>query len=193
MAASEFADTDCGRTGEDRPVRLPPIQNDDSIDHLRAMHQRHLDEASNLQRFADHTTRLLGRPAAFAVIALVIVVWLAANYELNRHGYPALDPPPFVELEVAATLAGLGIALLILTTQRHEDELAEKRSELTLQIALLSEKKVAKVIQLLEEQRRDNPMLANRSDQAAAEMGQPTNPAHSLEAISHGTPADVGR
>jgi mxaJ protein len=38
------------------------------------------------------------------------------------------------------------VALLILTTQRHEDQLAEKRARLTLQIAVVSENKIAKVI-----------------------------------------------
>ncbi|WP_267389737.1 hypothetical protein [Sphingomonas sp. GC_Shp_3] len=64
------------------------------------------------------------------------------------------------------------MALLILTTQRHGEELAESRAQLTLHIAMLSERKIAKVIELLEEQRRDNLMLPSRVDHEAAEMAQ---------------------
>ncbi len=52
--------------------------------------------------------------------------------------------------------------MLILTTQRRADELAQHREQLTLELAILSEQKTAKVIELLEEMRRDNPNLRNR-------------------------------
>jgi uncharacterized membrane protein len=67
-----------------------------------------------------------------------------------------------------------------LTTQRHEDVLAEKRARLTLQIAVLSEKKIAKIIELLEDQRRENPLLTSRPDTEAASMASATDPEASL-------------
>ena len=45
---------------------------------------------------------------------------------------------------------------LILATQRRENQLAQLREQLNLELAILSEQKTAKVIQLLEESRRDN-------------------------------------
>ena len=74
-----------------------------------------------------------------------------------------------------ATISALLVALLILTTQRHDEELAESRAQLTLHIAMLSERKIAKIIALLEEQRRDNPMLPSRVDVEAADMAQPAD------------------
>ena len=44
----------------------------------------------------------------------------------------------------------------------------------------VTEKKIAKVIQLLEEQRRDNPLLTDRHDLEARDMAQSTDPARSL-------------
>ena len=79
------------------------------------------------------------------------------------------------------------IALLILTTQRHQDQLAERRSQLTLQVAILSERKVAKIIELLEEQRRESPMLASRVDEEAAAMAQPVDPKQALKDIEEAT------
>ena len=40
----------------------------------------------------------------------------------------------------------------------------------------MSEQKTAKVIQLLEESRRDNPLIRDRVDQEAEAMAQPADP-----------------
>ena len=82
-----------------------------------------------------------------------------------------------------ATLAAFFITLLILTAQRHANELADKRAQLTLLIALLNEKKSAKIIELLEEQRRDNPFLTSRVDAQAAEMARAADPTEVFEQL----------
>ena len=63
------------------------------------------------------------------------------------------------------------MGILILSTQRRADQLAELREQMTLELASVTERKVAKVIELIEELRRDSPTLKNRTD--------------------HGSPADV--
>jgi uncharacterized membrane protein len=52
-----------------------------------------------------------------------------------------------------------------------------------LELAILSEQKTAKVIQLLEEFRRDNPMIRDRVDYEAEAMAQPADPQSVLAAI----------
>jgi uncharacterized membrane protein len=52
-----------------------------------------------------------------------------------------------------------------------------------LELAILSEQKTAKVIQLLEESRRDNPLIRSRVDQEAEAMAQPADPQSVLDAI----------
>ena len=49
------------------------------------------------------------------------------------------------------SLVSLYIVVLILATQQCEYQLAQLREQLTLELAILSEQKTAKVIQLLEE------------------------------------------
>jgi hypothetical protein len=48
--------------------------------------------------------------------------------------------------------------------------------QMSLELAILSEQKLAKVIQLLEESRRDNPLLDNRVDASANAMAMPADP-----------------
>ena len=63
-----------------------------------------------------------------------------------------------------------------------------------MELAILGEQKTAKVIELLEEMRRDNPNLRNRVDHEAAAMAIPADPQTVFEAIksSHAEAELVG-
>jgi uncharacterized membrane protein len=67
------------------------------------------------------------------------------------------------------------VAVLILVTQRREDQLAERRGQLTLELAILADKKNAKIIALLEELRHDHPEVSNRHDPVSQEMATPVD------------------
>ena len=76
---------------------------------------------------------------------------------------------------------GLDMAALLITTgvlvrQTQQDKIAERRSHLMLQINLLNEQKIAKVIELIEELRSDTPDVKNRYDWEANIMQQSTDP-----------------
>ena len=107
-------------------------------------------------------------------------------------GYRAPDPPPFSWLG-AVSLASLYIVVLILATQRREDQLTQRREQLTLELAILSEQKTAKIIQLLEESRRDNPQVQDRNDPEAEARAQPADPGSVLVAIreTHAKPEQL--
>jgi hypothetical protein len=49
---------------------------------------------------------------------------------------------------------------------------------------MLAERKNAKILELLELLRRDHPNIADRVDEDATAMSQPTNPGAVLEAIN---------
>ena len=65
---------------------------------------------------------------------------LAATYQNpgNALGLAPLDPPPFAWLDGAVSPGALYIALLILTTQRRQEQLAQHREQLTLELTILS-------------------------------------------------------
>ena len=83
---------------------------------------------------------------------------------------------------------GFGVASLLISTgvlvyQNRQGKVAEERSHLSLQINLLTEQKIVKIITLLEELRTDSPNIHNRQDPEAAEMQQPIDPQSLLTAI----------
>jgi uncharacterized membrane protein len=156
---------------------------DESIESLAEFHQAHHRSAAPVQKVANRLTRAMSRPGVIAIIFGLIALWPIGNGVAARMGFRPFEQFPFPALELVATVSALLVALLILTTQRHQDELADQRAQLTLQIALLSEKKIAKVIRQLELQRRENPMLPTRVDAEADAMAKPSDPRDSLDRI----------
>lgn len=154
-----------------------------TVDQLAKLYDRHDQRTTRVQRFANRVTLSLGKPMSLVIIFGVAIAWIVGNYVARAMGSTALEEFPFPDLGFIATIAALLVALLILTTQRHEEELAESRAQLTLHIAMLSERKIAKIIALLEEQRRDNPLLPSRVDHEAATMAQPSDHETTLDLI----------
>jgi uncharacterized membrane protein len=148
--------------------------------NLRAEHRQ---ETTSLQRAVDRLTAAVGWPGSVVVVVLAIGFWISANLLAMRFGLSPIDPPPFADLECALAASAVVIAAMILTTQRREDQLAGHRSQMILELAVLNDQKLSKIVELLEEGRRDNPALRNRSDLQAAAMSQPADTRAVLEAI----------
>ena len=171
---------------QDTPSLPPHIEA--TVQSIAELHLQHHREASSAQRALNQMTRFIGRPRFVGLITLVFGAWLGVNLALHLWGHMALDSPPFAWLEVAATLLSVYIALLILITQRHENELTMQRERLMLELGILADQRTAKIIQLLEELRRDHPQIKDRINVEAAEMAKPADTQAVLKAIkqSHG-------
>ena len=165
----------------DTNVPLPPLPA--HIEATIRLITEHHQNATPVQRAVDHITALVGRPGFLGVLAVIVASWISLNLLADALGYRPIDPPPFSWLEDAVSLASLFMVISILATQRREDQLAQLHEQLNLELAILSEQKTAKVIQLLEESRRDNPLIRNRVDQVAEAMAQPADPQSVLDAI----------
>jgi uncharacterized membrane protein len=126
---------------------------------------------------------MMGRPSALALVGGVIAAWMLGNVVAGHLGVQPPDPPPFLWLEIVASLFSLLLVMLVLVAQKHEDQLNSQRDTLTLELAILSEHKIAKVIQFLEELRRDSPHVEDRHDPQAAEMSEPSDAGSVLAAV----------
>ena len=165
-----------------KPAVLP-THVEETVQAIGKLHSDHHDSTTAPQRVVNYLTDFLGRPLVTAGLAGAIAAWVGLNLALTAMGNKAFDPPPFYWLDTIVGSAALLMAALILAAQRHASQLAVSREKLMLQLALVSEQKSAKIIQLLEEMRRDNPQIANRVDKVADEMSEPSNPEAVLDAI----------
>jgi uncharacterized membrane protein len=165
------------------PPPILPAHIEDTIRAIAQLHAEHHGNATPLQRVMDRMTDLLRSPPFIGALTVIVVGWIGLNLLAAALGYPPIDRPPFPWLAGAVSLASLYMVVLILATQRREDQLAQHREVLNLELAILSEQKTAKVIQLLEEFRRDSPQIRDRVDHQAAAMSEPADPQSVLDAI----------
>jgi uncharacterized membrane protein len=86
-------------------------------------------------------------------------------------------------MELFLTATALIIAVMILTSQSRADRFANLREQMTLEATLLTEQKTRKIIELLEELRRDSPGVRDRRDLEAEQMAAKTDPHEVMTAI----------
>ncbi len=158
-----------------------------TIDAIEDVHARHSRQATPAEHFIERSVRWVARPSFIVGLTAAIAAWVAANLYLNSDNR-AFDPPPFPILQDIGTGLALYITVLILITAQREKEIGEHREQLTLQLAILADQKNAKIIQLIEEARHDNPMIGDREDVEATKLSVPADPAAVLDAIkdTHG-------
>ena len=172
-----------GSMADDSPERNFPDHVDKAVRSVTQLHSEHHERTTAPQRAVNRVAALMGRPWFIVLAVFSATVWIAANLMASRFGLEAVDPPPFPWLEVVATLFSLLLVMLVLVAQKHEDELNAHRDTLTLELSILTEHKIAKVIQLLEELRRDSPHVQDRDDPQAEQMAEPADAGSVLDAV----------
>jgi uncharacterized membrane protein len=168
------------RTTSPPPVTLVGPDAAQATAQLRAEHEH---ETSLSQHAVDRLTAVVGLPGFAAALTISIILWMSANVVARLFGLWAVDPPPFVWLQGAITTGALYVAILILVTRRREEQLSSQRGQLLLELAILNDQKSSKIIELLEQSRRDDPTIADRIDNEARAMSTPSDHGAVMDAI----------
>jgi uncharacterized membrane protein len=167
----------------DSPDESELDQISQNIAAVLNFYSRENQKVSNSQRILERISNFVGQPVFIGIILLFVVFWITANSLLHRFGLPEFDPAPFSWLQGIISLGGLLTATVVLIKQNRLSKLAEQRDHLDLKVTLLTEQKVAKLIDLMEELRRDLPNVKNRHDPEAAALKQSMNPELVLAAL----------
>ena len=157
-----------------------------TVDTIAQLHARSEEDVTRHQRSIEALAANLGKPRALYMIGVAALAWMAVNIGLRATGVVALDPPPFAWLQGFTSLGALLMATTVLATQNRQRKISDERAQLDLQVNLLSEQKLAKLIALVEELRRDMPNVKNRSDPLAEAMTQAIDP-HAVVSALHDT------
>ena len=147
-----------------------PTHVEEAIQAIAAMHASHREAASWLDRAIDKITAAVAKASFLFCAVAVLAAWVLFNALSQRFGLAAFDPWPFPLLGFCVSCAALIIAILILASQRRADRLANLREQMTLETVLLNTQKASKLIDLMEEFRRDTPCVKDRVDLEAMEM-----------------------
>ena len=165
------------------PFESEGDQTSQNIEAVQEFHTREELKISRSQRILERISGFIGQPVFPGVILLFVALWMLANAVLRQFGMPQFDPPPFFWLQGIVGLGALLTATVVLTKQNRLAKLAEQRAQLDLKVTLLTEQKAAKLIDLIEELRRDLPNVKDRHDAEAVALQRSMNPDQVLAAL----------
>ena len=169
--------------GQGTPFEFERDPTSQNIEAVRDFYTREEQKISRSQRILERISNFVGQPVFLGFILVFVALWMVANAVLHRLGMAEFDPAPFPWLQGIVGLGALLTATVVLTKQNRLAKLAEQREHLDLKVTLLTEQKAAKLIDLLEELRRDLPNVSNRHDPEAAALQQSMSPDRVLAAL----------
>ena len=161
-----------------------------NIEAILEFYTREEQKISRSQRILELISGFIGQPVFLGFILLFVALWMLANAVLRQFGMAEFDSAPFFWLQGIVGLGALLTATVVLIKQNRLAKLAEQRAHLDLKVTLLTEQKAAKLIDLLEELRRDLPNVRNRHDSEAAALQQSMNPDQVLAALDERSEPD---
>jgi uncharacterized membrane protein len=172
-----------GADAVDMPGESDRDQVSRNIEAVLDFYAREEQKIGRSQRIMERISSYIGQPVFLAFILLFVAAWMLANSLAHQSGRAEFDPAPYFWLQGIVGLAALLTTTVILAKQNRFAKLEEQRAHLDLKVTLLTEQKAAKLIDLLEELRRDLPNVRNRHDPEATSLQQSMNPELVLAAL----------
>ena len=132
-------------------------------------------------RLADAVTAFSGRMEFVYLHVAWFGGWILAN--TGRFGVPAFDPFPYGLLTMIVSLEAIFLSTLVLISQNRLSDEAERRADLALQIGLLTEHEVTRILRMLDAVREK---LGVEKDEAGeiADLEMDTRPEDVLAEIA---------
>jgi uncharacterized membrane protein len=146
---------------------IPPVRQ--RVESIADLHREAERRVTGHQRLVEVFMAQLGRPRMLYGFLVLVVAWVGINALVPRLRW---DEPPFFWLQGLLGLVSVTTTSVVLITQRRWLLRTERQSQLDLHINLLAEEKIAKLVALLEELRRDLPAVRHRDDPEAEAMSR---------------------
>jgi uncharacterized membrane protein len=151
-----------------------------NIQAIAEMRRRADRRRSTEQRMVDGVARVVGSTRFVYAHLVFFAAWLVVNSGAIP-GAPIFDPFPFVLLTTAVSLEAILLTSIILVNQNRMQRMDAERAELDLQIDLLAEHEVTRILRRVEALVRDRGIALDDGDIEA--LQQETTPSHILRAI----------
>jgi uncharacterized membrane protein len=172
------------------PDAVPPTVSQ-NIEIIGDYYKRAERSAGSLQRSLERLGDFIGRPVFFVAVLVFVALWVLVNEFGPQIGIAVFDPPPFTALQTIVSVVALLITTIVLIGQNRMAKLEQRRGHMELQVNMLTEQKATTLIRLLEELRRDLPMVRDRDDPDAATLQQRTDPTQILSALEKDQARDL--
>jgi uncharacterized membrane protein len=145
----------------------------ENIETVARLEQQFLEHRNLKDRAGDAIAGFIGSMTFVIAQTIAIVAWIVINEGLVP-GLRAFDPYPYVLLTMIVSLEGVLIATFVLMKQNRMSRRADQRAHLNLQIDLLAEKEVTKILQLQQLLCRHFEIREALTDSEVRELAQQT-------------------
>jgi uncharacterized membrane protein len=152
-------------------------QNINTIINTR---QAAADQRTREERLADAITDFSGRMYFVYFHIIWFGIWILIN--LGFFGIKPFDPFPFGLLTMIVSLEAIFLATFVLISQNRMSAEADRRADLDLQIGLLAEHELTRVLKMLDAI-QDKMGIDNDSDQELLDLEKDVHPEDVLEEI----------
>lgn len=98
------------------------------------------------EKMADAVTAFTGSVLFAHIHVIWFLAWLVINLEWTS--FPAFDPFPFGLLTMIVSLEAIFLSTFVLISQNRMSQMSERRSDLDLQVNLLAEYEITKLLRL---------------------------------------------
>jgi len=146
------------------------------------IHSRQLaaGQRTGEERIADRITDFSGRMYFVYFHVIWFAIWILIN--LGYFGITPFDPYPFGLLTMIVSLEAIFLATFVLISQNRLSAEADRRADLDLQIGLLAEHELTRVLKMLDEI-QDKLGIENDHDRELRDLEKNVHPEDVLEEI----------
>ena len=131
-------------------MERPASPSQANIETVARLEQEFLDQRTVADRLGDATVAVVGTTTFVVVHLITFTIWILINTGRIPWVRP-FDPYPFVLLTMIVSMEGVLLAVFILMKQNRMSRRADQRDHLHLQINLLAEQEITKILEMQRE------------------------------------------
>ncbi len=150
----------------------------DNLETIANLTEREHAHVGPVRAAIERIGSVFGRPGYFLFVVMFIVAWVAINGWGTHAGWTFVDKPPFYWLQGLVSSNALLLTVSVLIKQERMAQLETQRAHLDLQINMLTERKVTKILELVAaiERRHDaSPPEGDERHQKTEELLKPAD------------------
>jgi len=142
---------DCHNVGSSGVIycvteQKPSPSTRENIETVARLEREFLEQRTWAERLGDGIADFVGTMLFIIVHLFALLAWIVIN--TGKIGVRPFDPYPFVLLTMIVSMEGVLLATFVLMKQNRMSRRADQRNHLNLQIDLLAEKEITKILQL---------------------------------------------
>ncbi|HEY7161294.1 MAG TPA: DUF1003 domain-containing protein [Acidobacteriota bacterium] len=118
------------------------------LKRIHGYQAKHNLRKTGAERLADKVTDFTGGVPFLVINGLWFLIWIVINLNIIP-SVKAFDPFPFSLLTMIVSLEAIFLSIFVLISQNRQSKIADLRQEIDLQINMIAEEEITKIMQML--------------------------------------------